>query len=74
MLKDFKKSKDWQEIKMIFKDFVEEEKKQIAYRNVDDRIVGQEYKAMRIAKNIVSRVIKKVENQTEIKQKPKRLI
>jgi hypothetical protein len=74
MLKDFSKSKEWQEAKELLLDCVNDEKKDIVLRNVDDKLVGQEYRAITTAKRMVKRFIRKVEGTLDFKEKPKRLI
>lgn len=70
-LEDLKKHPGWEEAKQILTDCIDEEYNLIAYTGVDDNIVGQEYKAMRKAKNIVRRAIARIEGAKNFGTKPR---
>ncbi len=75
LLQSMVKSQGWQEAKCILEKCVSEERESITYKNVDDAVVGQEYKALRLAKNIVTRAISKIENSTNLGElRPKRVL
>jgi hypothetical protein len=71
MINEITKHPEWENVKTVMEESVDEEFKLIAYNGIDDSIVGQEYKAMRKAKNMIKRIISKIENANAFGNKPR---